>query len=448
MKFNFCLPLAIILCLVFSCKKQGPVIPPTTPSDPVPVSKTYGGSGNDYGQAVLATGDGGYVLAATSASNDGDVSGNHGNSDFWLVKIDKSGNIIWQKSFGGSETDEVYSMVSTADGGYLLAGRTSSNDGDVTGLHPNAGGSTSDAWVIKVDGNGKLLWQKALGGSGGDKANSIVASPDGGCVIAMDSESRDGDKTGGFGFGSDAWIVKLNAMGSIVWQRSVGGTRGDGANAIIADMNGGYIVVGSTSSEDGDIKNKARYGWFHTDAMIFKMSETGIMEWNYTYGGGATDIATSITLGNNGGYVMCGYTYSYNEDIQGEEPRGTLDPDAWIVRLFASGEWRKAVGSIGPDAFTSVASVPNVGYIASGVGSLTNTDPLKRPTDILFYVFDDSGSIMSQKSYEGGRGDFNNFSSIIFTQGRNYVIAGSSTGVDGAGKPAFTTDAWILHGSF
>ncbi len=149
--------------------------------------------------------DGGYIVAGYSNSNDGDVTGNHGNYDYWIVKIDTTGNIQWQKSLGGTGYDYAYSMQQTSDGGYVVAGQSDSNDGDITGNH---GGST-DYWIVKLDNTGNIQWQKSVGGTSTDLGRSIQQTSDGGYIVAGHSGSNNGDVTGNHG-NFDFGIVKLS----------------------------------------------------------------------------------------------------------------------------------------------------------------------------------------------------------------------------------------------
>jgi len=152
--------------------------------------KAIGGSAQDAAHSIQQTLEGGYIIAGRSHSNDGDVTGNQGNSDYWIVKLDTGGNITWQKTFGGSGDDYAHSIQQTADGGYIIAGESNSNDGDVSGNH---GGS--DYWIVKLSPSGEITWQQSLGGSGADSATSIKQTLDGGYIAAGYSSPSDGDVT-------------------------------------------------------------------------------------------------------------------------------------------------------------------------------------------------------------------------------------------------------------
>jgi hypothetical protein len=170
-----------------------------------------GGSNIDIAHAVQQTLDGGYIIAGQTLSNDGDITNLHGNSsDYWIVKLSSSGSLEWQKTYGGSMTDQAYSIQQTLDSGYIVAGRAYSIDGDVNGLH-----GTIDCWIVKLNSTGSILWNKCLGGASAEEAYSIKQSSDGGYIIAGKTRSTDGDVTGNHGGLSDFWIIKLSNYNNV-----------------------------------------------------------------------------------------------------------------------------------------------------------------------------------------------------------------------------------------
>jgi hypothetical protein len=407
-------------------------------------SKVYGGSDGDAGHSIVANAEGGYVLAASSSSNNGDVSGNHGMSDFWIIKVDRAGNLLWQKSLGGSRSESVSSLVPSTDGGYVIAGSSRSNDGDVTGVHgPPDGFTFLDAWVIKVDKNGNLVWQKALGGTSIEIALSIVASPDGGYVVAGYTQSNDGDVSGNHGITADAWIVKLDENGNIIWQKTVGGSDHDFANSIIATKGGGYIVSGQTSSNNGDVSGN--HG--SVDAWLFKLGENGNLLWQKTYGGSNNDYGRSVATGSDDGYVLLGYTNSNDGDVSGNHGRD----DAWVVKVDGNGNkrWQKTIGGSNDEYVSSIVTIPHVGYAFAGISRSNDGDVSGNHGngDAWVVAIDAGGNILGQRSMGGSGDDAAN--SIIITHGKNYVIGGytSSNNGDVSGNHG-AVDAWIIRGKF
>jgi hypothetical protein len=165
--------------------------------------KSLGGGSDDGAAFAQQTTDGGYIAAGYSNSNNGNVSGNHGGGDYWLVKLDANGGITWKKCFGGTVLDYGTS-VQQISGGYIMAGYSSSVNGDVTGNH-----GSSDYWLVRVDNNGVLLWQKSLGGSGQETASCVQQTADGGYVVTGSANSTNGDVSGNHGL-EDFWVVKLS----------------------------------------------------------------------------------------------------------------------------------------------------------------------------------------------------------------------------------------------
>ena len=276
--------------------------------------RNYGGSNHDGAYAIQQTLDGGFVLTGVTESNDDDVIGNHGGKDAWVLKLDSSGGIQWQKCLGGSGWDEAWDIQLTLDGGYILAGRSSSTDGDVTGNH-----GALDFWVVRLDISGEIEWQKSLGGSDYDFGYSIYPTSDGGYIVAGESQSIDGDITGNPG-GLAAWVVKLNFEGKIEWQKAMGGSYIDRANEILQTREGGYIVFGQTDSNDGDVSGN--HGG--SDLWAVKLSDIGIMEWQRALGGSSEDYGTSICQTNDGGFIMTGLINSINGDVTGNHGGGDL----------------------------------------------------------------------------------------------------------------------------
>jgi hypothetical protein len=206
-----------------------------------------GGSELDRGVDIQQTSDGGYAVLGYSRSIDGQVTGNHGSWDFWFVKLDEAGLVQWERSYGGSQTDSAWEIEQTADGGFLLLGLTNSNDGDVSGAH-----GASDAWVLKTDANGNIVWQEAMGGSSNDGFQSAIEVSDGGFVLAGLSSSNNGQVSGNHGE-ADGWLVGLDVSGNFLWQESMGDAGIDVFRELSQTDDGGLILIGDTRSNSGDV---------------------------------------------------------------------------------------------------------------------------------------------------------------------------------------------------
>jgi Secretion system C-terminal sorting domain len=397
--------------------------------------KCLGGANLDSAQAVQQTTDGGYIMAGISASTDGDVTGNHGSQDAWVVKLDTAGTIQWQKSLGGSDGDSASSIQITSDGGYILAGISSSTDGDVTGNHGNA-----DCWVVKLDATGILQWQKSLGGISNDGAQDIKTTSDGGYLVAGYTQSNNGDVSGNHG-GQDAWVVKLDATGTIQWQKSMGGSVTDSASSIQITADGGCVVAGGSKSINGDVTEN--HGDF--DFWIVKLDATGSIQWQKSLGSTADDRAQSVQITSDGGYIVAGCSYATND---GNVTGNHGGYDFWIIKLDVSGNllWQKSFGGSNIDQARSVQTTSDGGYVVAGYSNSTNGDAAVTHGVALDYwviKLDATGTLQWQKSMGGSFAD--SAYAINTTSDGGYVIVGDtpSFGGDVTGNHG-AQDVWVV----
>jgi hypothetical protein len=330
-------------------------------------NKLLGGNGLEKPFSIQQTTDGGYIIAGYSGSSvSGDITGPiHGSLEFWIVKLDALGNIIWNKSLGGANQDEAYSIQQTTDGGYIVAGYSASSaTGNVTGTNHGLG----DYWIVKLDALGNITWNKLMGGSALDVPREIQQTTDGGYIVAgYSASSANGDVTGINHGLNDCWIVKLDALGNILWNKLLGGNGEERTYSIQQATDGGYIVAGySTSSINGDV-TATNHG--SNDYWIVKLDAFGNIFWNKLLGGSSSDFAISIQQTIDGGYVVAGASLSSaNGDITGTT-NGNYD--YWIVKLNATGNitWNKLLGGNGIDAANSIRQTSNGKYIIAGHSS-------------------------------------------------------------------------------
>jgi len=324
--------------------------------------KCLGGSKWEYGDALDYCSDGGLIVAGQTDSDDGDISNYIGYVDYWVVKTDLLGNIQWEKCYGGTSPDKAYSVKETNDNGFIIAGRTQSNDIQVSGNHGD-----DDSWIVKVDSLGNIEWQKCLGGSDQDWANDICLA-DNGYYVLNYSESNDGDVTGNHG-NHDYWIVKLDLAGNIVWQKSLGGSHLDQGNSIIATSDGGCAAIGRTFSNDGDVSNNTG----DSDYWFVKLDSLGNLEWERCYGYDLIDYVDhghSIYQASDGGFIIAGYSTTVIP-----YPYGTCydDWDFWILKINSVGEqqWEKCLGGLDKDFAYSIIE-DNFGNIYIGGNTRSN----------------------------------------------------------------------------
>ncbi len=398
-----------------------------------------GGINSDAATSIQQTNDGGYIVAGHTASNSGDVGGNNGIKDYWIVKLDENGNLVWENNLGGSDWDWATSIKQTADGGYIIAGWSGSNDGDVGG---NNGGY--DYWIIKLDTNGNLVWEKNLGGNDFDIPNSIQQTTDGGYIVAGRSSSINGD-VGGNNGNTDYWIVKLDTSGNIVWENNLGGSGDDIAESIQQTTDGGYIVAGYSSYGDGDVGgNNGNDG--STDYWVVKLDTSGNLVWENNFGGSNTDIAKSIQQTTDGGYIVVGYSYSNDGDVGGHNGDG----DYWIVKLDASGNlvWENNLGGSDEEIAYSIQQTIDGGYIVAGETSSDdgdvggNNDEWGTP-DYWIVKLDASGNLVWESNFGGTSHDA--AESIQQTTNGGYIIAGYTYSINGdVGGNNGSRDYWIV----
>jgi len=359
--------------------------------------KTFGGIYSDGASSVRQTLDGGYIIAGNT-----DSSGPTGTypTNAWILRLDSSGNLLWDKTYGGTDGDWTSSIQETIDGGYIVSGWTYSK-----------GAGSSDAWVFKLDSSGNLLWDKTYGGTFGEAASSIEQTSDEGYIVAGWTTSKGAGS-------SDAWVFKLDSSGNLLWDKTYGGTDGDGADSIQQTSDGGYIVSGFTTSKGAD----------SPDAWIFKLDSSGNLLWDKTYGGTQYDRAWSIQQTSDSGYIVAGYTNS----------KGAGSYDIWVLRLDSSGNllWDKTYGGTNDDVFYGTDSIQQTsdgGYIVAGWTYSKGAGS----HDIWVLKLDSTGNLIWDRTYGGINED--GATSVRQTSDGNFIVAGYTTS-----KGAGGFDAWVL----
>ncbi|MBC8045966.1 MAG: T9SS type A sorting domain-containing protein [Fimbriimonadaceae bacterium] len=369
--------------------------------------KSLGGTNSEMAFAVTLTGDGGFVICGETYSNNADVSGLHsfGYSDGWVVKIDSMGNIEWQHAIGGTNNDWFYDIKTTPDNGFIVVGFTKSNDGDISGNH---GGQ--DVLAVKLDSTGNIVWQKCYGGTLDDVATSVLLTSEEGFVFTGYARSEDGDVISTAPF-TNFWTVKLNSDGEIVWQTTNGTTLDDEAQSIAHSADNGYIAIGQRQSGDwytayitqldssgnvvweGDIDNNdfafdlvaadtgfvitgsneppSSMGEQFTVILINSIGEEGAV---YEYGGNSyhDERGMAIISCPDGNYISAGFTGSDDGDISFNFGNG----DAWIINTNAEGTllWEKTYGGSESEVINDIQLISEGNYIAVGYSDSNDGD--------------------------------------------------------------------------
>lgn len=303
-------------------------------------AKTYGGNHEDEARMIEPTKDGGYIMGGFSNSDDSNITSPHGNLDYWIVKISKGGTKQWEHAYGGTGNDYAVDIKQTSDGGYLVAGYTYSTNGDVVGNH-----GSGDAWMLKLDKGGSIIWKKCYGGSKDDEINKMALTPDGGCILIGSSGSNDGDVSGNHGGVIDMWIVKLDVNGNVQWQKCMGGSNDDNGYSIKTVPGGGYVIAGSSGSSDGDLTGLPR--GFNQDFWMIKLKNDASIDWQKMYGGGSDDIALDVVVTSSGDYIFSGST---DNILFGDDPtRKPPNAWFFKCSSDGTPAWQKFVGGNGAD---------------------------------------------------------------------------------------------------
>ena len=331
---------------------------------------SYGGSNHETAQDVLPTMDGGYIVVGQTSSEDGQVSGHQGSGDYWILKLDSIGHIDWERTYGGSSSEFGYAIEQTSDGGYYMAGGSQSMNGDVS---ENKGGV--DYWIIRIAATGELIWERSYGGSQDDLAFALDKTADGGCVVTGRTRSSDGDVTGfhgGVNFSFDAWVIKLSDQGELEWEHALGGTDFDDCYTIRQTGDGGYILAGLTRSTDGDVTGNP----LGTDLWVIKLDESGEISWQNFYGGFQSDIAGDIQQTSDGGYIVTGCTGQVGSKR------------FWTLKLTPEGilDWQKSYGGFDDDRSFSIKQTNDDGFIVAGRTASNNDDVSGNNGDYDYWV--------------------------------------------------------------
>ena len=322
--------------------------------------RTYGGADNDWGNSVQQTSDGGYIVTGWTKSFGA------GSYDVYLIKTDATGDTLWTRTYGGTSLDWSSSVRQTSDGGYIIAGYTSS-----------FGAGYFDVYLIKTDPSGDTLWTRTFGDTNHDVGYSVQQTSDGGYIIAGSTQpfdtlwtgthgGRDFDVvhsvqqtsdsccieagfTDSFGAGSaDVYLIKTNASGDTVWTRTYGGTSDDYGSSVQQTSDGGYIVVADTGF----------FGAGSRDVYLVRTNANGDTLWTRTYGGMGDDLGQSVQQTSDGGYIITGSTVSFS----------TGHSDVYLIKTGANGDtlWTRTYGDTNDDGGSSVRQASDGGYIIAG----------------------------------------------------------------------------------
>lgn len=397
-------------------------------------SVTFGGSGNDIAYSMDATPDGGYIIGGSTTSNDGDVSPGLGGLDAWIIKVSPAGNLVWKKTYGGSGDDVIEALRVTSDGGCIFAASSSSANGDVTGFH-----GLQDFWIVKLDSSGTLQWEKCFGGTLADIPYAIDLTSDSGCIVAGTTYSNNGNVTLQHG-GGDYWVIKLSKSGALQWQKTFGGSAFDFAHAVVQARDGGYLVSGYARSSNGDVLlNNGQ-----EDMWILKLDANGNMIWQKTYGGTGGEGANSACQTSDGGYILAGVTHSFNIDVIGNH--GIHDFWVVKIDSVGNSQWKECLGGSQEDNANCIKQTSDNGYIVTGISESTDGDVISNNHgggDYWVVKLNQGGAIEWQETFGGSASDVP-YSVLQDAQG-NYEVSGATFSNDGdVSNNHGGSDFWLI----
>ncbi|WP_239000238.1 hypothetical protein [Hyunsoonleella ulvae] len=395
--------LLIIFTSLLSCSKNEDNEPNNIVSKTVSFVRTLGGSLNESAQSVLKTTDGGYAILGYTQSIDGDIINKTNESfDFWLLKFDKDDTLQWQRNYGGTDDDRGLDIIQTQNGGYAILGYSKSIDGNLT---ENAG--ANDFWVCKLNASGTIIWQKSYGFLGADIGYALTETNDNGYLITgvLDVSASNGQgnskANGTLHAGGDYWAIKLDTNGEKQWSKFFGGTFTDTPYDVVQTKNDNYIIVGSSDSDDVDIKNnKGTY-----DFWVVNISEDGNLLWEKSFGGSEIDEAWGVTISNDDNLIIIGDTRSGDKDVS----KNNGAADIFVIKISTDGDllWEKSFGGTNFDTARSITKTSDGGFLISGNSRSSDIDLTNNngQNDALVLKLSNSGNLEWQKTIGGSNTD-------------------------------------------
>jgi hypothetical protein len=383
-------------------------------------SKNFGGAAYEHAQKIITTSDGGSILIGSTNSFDGDVEGIHFATDVWVIKLDSTGESEWTKCLGGDGIDEGYDILELTTGGYVLVGKSNSQDGDVSGVHD----VFQDAWIVRLDETGEIDWATSIGGNSVEEFYSVAQSGSNFIAVGL-SCSNDQYISDGQG-ACDIFIVNVDFAGGMGAYYKYGSAWNDRAHSIAATPDGGFIVAAEIGGDGGNVSET--FG--QTDIWLIKTDYSGELQWQKTLGGSAMDVPRRVRVLSDGSILLCAESSSTDGDLS--ENNGLYD--GWLVKLSATGtiQWQRSLGGPSYDGTfdaielsnQSIVSVSEI-YSPAVAGDLTPHGS----TDIVMASHDINGNLLWEAWYGGSSSE--RPYSIAKIDDERWIIAGESNSIDG-----------------
>ncbi|MBD2757693.1 PKD domain-containing protein [Spirosoma validum] len=411
-----------------SSQKTITINKPATPVVNKVWDKTFGGKDNDGPRSMVATSDGGFLVGGSSSSGqDGNKSDpKRGQNDMWVVKIDGNGNKLWDKTFGGTGSDALSTILATSDGGFLLGGNSDSGqEGNKSALNKG----DSDMWLVKIDGSGNKLWDKTFGGRNSDYLSAMVATSDGGFLLGGDSFSdqifdKSDPNRGRF----DYWVVKIDMSGTKLWDKTFGGSANESLYSMVATSDGGFLLGGDSSSGQDGNKSDPNRGGGGSDMWLVKIDRNGTKLWDKTFGGSADDYLYTMVATSDGGVLLGGLSKSGQDGNKSDPNRG--QGDMWLVKIDGNGTklWDKTFGGSSSDELRSLVATSDGGFLLGGTSGPTQdgnkSDLYRGASDYWLVRIDGGGNKLWDKTFGGGSNDI--MYSLLVTSDGGFSLAGTS----------------------
>ena len=438
--------------MVLACALAGMCVPAamaqTICAPQIQWQQSFGTAGWDEPYAAYQTADGGYIIGGTWAqwgAGTGNITNTHqGDSDFLIVRLDAQGQKLWDRSFGGASSDALYALQQTADGGFILGGLTWSGIG---GNKTTSTFGSADLWVVRTDASGNKLWDQTFGGSSWDALRSLQQTADGGFILGGYSQSRPGGNKTSPNFGNDDfWIIRLDANGDKIWDRSFGGLETDVLMSLRQTSDGGFILAGPSFSGQSATKTGTNYGQY--DFWVVRTDPNGNALWDKTFGGESSDWATAVLEVPGGGFFVAGYSLS---PVSGNKTSLNFgETDYWLLRIDSNGEvlWDRSFGGERTDEPESLAPTLDGGCVLAGYSSSpiggTKQSEGGGYADAWLVRVDPNGNQVWDQSF-GGSG-YDAARSVQQTRDSGFIVAALSYSTDGdrAGGAFGDADIWII----
>ena len=450
--YKISLILSMLLAILsFSCEKSDRDEAATDDGDDEPTMpidivgeiafvKNMGGSDNDEVVGVVQASDGGYVLVGTTESTGGDiVDKTEDDADVWVVKTDIDGQILWSKTYGGSDNEQASSIQNTSDGGFIISASTRSDDGDIN----SANQGFNDLWILKLSGSGDILWENTYGFAGNDQAYHVIPTQNGGYLLSgvLDVTASGGagnaGRSAGNHAGGDYWVIYTDGAGELVWSRYFGGTFTDTAYEAVETDNGDFIIIGSSDSTDVDIiDNKGAY-----DFWIIRINKSGDFVWRKNFGGSEIDLPYAITKTSDGNFIVAGDTRSNDQNVSNLYGNA----DVWLVKFDENGSiiWEKNYGGTQFESARDIVNLSNGSYavVASSRSNDENLNANYGVNDGWLFIINEEGILQFQKNLGGSLLDF--AQGVIGSTDGTIIVVGNTESSDGdltqnkGGKDAF-----------